>query len=139
MVDIVLIEPEIPNNSGAIAPTMPCTGARLHLNKAARLDISGQRGGESAQAWTTGTWWTSGVRQPGRSISRFNGRRTSGLRRRRRPQGYVDCDWRGDVTLMFRKRPRACPNGCRKLRENCLHPHDLPRRGASTSQTRLPY
>ena len=31
MVDIVLVEPEIPNNTGAIARTCACTGARLHL------------------------------------------------------------------------------------------------------------
>ena len=33
MVDIVLVEPEIPNNTGAIARTCACTGARLHLVK----------------------------------------------------------------------------------------------------------
>ena len=33
MIDIVLFEPEIPNNTGAIARTCACTGAKLHLIK----------------------------------------------------------------------------------------------------------
>ena len=33
MLDIVLVEPEIPHNTGAIARTCAATGARLHLIK----------------------------------------------------------------------------------------------------------
>lgn len=40
MIDIVLFEPEIPNNTGAIARTCACTGARLHLIKPLGFDIS---------------------------------------------------------------------------------------------------
>ena len=40
VVDIVLVEPEIPNNTGAIARTCACTGARLHLIKPLGFDIS---------------------------------------------------------------------------------------------------
>lgn len=40
MVDIVLVEPEIPNNTGAIARTCACTGSRLHLIKPLGFDIS---------------------------------------------------------------------------------------------------
>ena len=40
MIDIVLYEPEIPNNTGAIARTCACTGARLHLIKPLGFDIS---------------------------------------------------------------------------------------------------
>ena len=40
MVDIVLVEPEIPNNTGAIARTCACTGARLHLITPLGFDIS---------------------------------------------------------------------------------------------------
>ena len=40
MIDIVLLEPEIPNNTGAIARTCACTGARLHLIKPLGFDIS---------------------------------------------------------------------------------------------------
>ena len=40
MINIVLVEPEIPNNTGAIARTCACTGARLHLVKPLGFDIS---------------------------------------------------------------------------------------------------
>ena len=54
MIDIVLVEPEIPNNTGAIARTCACTGARLHLVKPLGFDIS-----DSAvkRGWTTGISW----------------------------------------------------------------------------------
>lgn len=40
MLNIVLFEPEIPHNTGAIARTCACTGARLHLIKPLGFDIS---------------------------------------------------------------------------------------------------
>ena len=40
MVDIVLVEPEIPHNTGAIARTCAATGARLHLIRPLGFDIS---------------------------------------------------------------------------------------------------
>ena len=40
MLDIVLVEPEIPHNTGAIARTCAVTGARLHLIKPLGFDIS---------------------------------------------------------------------------------------------------
>ena len=40
MLNIVLVEPEIPHNTGAIARTCACTGARLHLVKPLGFEIS---------------------------------------------------------------------------------------------------
>ena len=40
MLNIVLLEPEIPHNTGAIARTCAVTGARLHLIKPLGFDIS---------------------------------------------------------------------------------------------------
>lgn len=40
MLNIVLLEPEIPHNTGAIARTCAATGARLHLIKPLGFDIS---------------------------------------------------------------------------------------------------
>ena len=40
MLNIVLVEPEIPHNTGAIARTCAATGARLHLVKPLGFDIS---------------------------------------------------------------------------------------------------
>ena len=40
MIDIVLLEPEIPANTGNIARTCACTNSRLHLIKPLGFDIS---------------------------------------------------------------------------------------------------
>ena len=40
MIDIILHEPEIPMNTGNIARTCACTGARLHLIRPLGFDIS---------------------------------------------------------------------------------------------------
>ena len=40
MINIVLFEPEIPQNTGNIARTCACTGANLHLIKPFKFDIS---------------------------------------------------------------------------------------------------
>ena len=40
MLNIVLVEPEIPHNTGAIARTCAATGARLHLVRPLGFDIS---------------------------------------------------------------------------------------------------
>ena len=40
MINIVLVEPEIPNNTGAIGRTCVCTGARLHLIKPLGFELS---------------------------------------------------------------------------------------------------
>jgi len=40
MLNIVLVEPEIPQNTGNIARTCACTGTRLHLIKPFKFEIS---------------------------------------------------------------------------------------------------
>ena len=40
MINIVLVEPEIPQNTGNIARTCACTGARLHLVRPFGFEIS---------------------------------------------------------------------------------------------------
>ncbi|MBQ5670822.1 MAG: tRNA (uridine(34)/cytosine(34)/5-carboxymethylaminomethyluridine(34)-2'-O)-methyltransferase TrmL, partial [Oscillospiraceae bacterium] len=40
MINIVLVEPEIPNNTGAIGRTCVCTDSRLHLIRPLGFDIS---------------------------------------------------------------------------------------------------
>ena len=54
MLNIVLVEPEIPQNCGNIARTCAATGAHLHLIKPLGFDIS-----DRARGWTTGTLWIS--------------------------------------------------------------------------------
>ena len=40
MINVVLVEPEIPFNTGAVARTCACTGSRLHLIRPLGFDIS---------------------------------------------------------------------------------------------------
>ena len=49
MLNLVLVEPEIPQNTGNIARTCAATRSRLHLIKPLGFDIS-DRGGEAGRA-----------------------------------------------------------------------------------------
>ena len=40
MINVVLVEPEIPQNTGNIARTCACTGSRLHLIRPFKFEIS---------------------------------------------------------------------------------------------------
>ena len=57
MLNIVLVEPEIPQNCGNIARTCAATGAHLHLIKPLGFDISDRA--VKRAGWTTGTLWIS--------------------------------------------------------------------------------
>ena len=57
MLNIVLVEPEIPSNTGSIARTCAATRSRLHLVKPLGFDIS-DKAVKRAPALTTGIWWT---------------------------------------------------------------------------------
>ena len=59
MLNIVLVEPEIPQNCGNIARTCAATGSRLHLIRPLGFDISERR--SSAQDWIIGIWWKCGI------------------------------------------------------------------------------
>ena len=56
MLNIVLVEPEIPANTGNIARTCAATGSVLHLIKPLGFDISDKA--VSVRDSTTGIWWT---------------------------------------------------------------------------------
>ena len=68
MFHIVLVEPEIPQNTGNIARTCAATGSVLHLVKPLgfRLTISSS----NAPDWTTGACWTSGITKTSRIFLR---------------------------------------------------------------------
>lgn len=57
--NIVLFEPQIPQNTGNIARTCACTGARLHLVGPMGFSIDDKN--SSVPVWTTGTIWTSPI------------------------------------------------------------------------------
>ncbi len=59
MLNIVLVEPEIPQNSGNIARTCAATGSRLHLIKPLGFDIS-DKAVQAGRAGLLAPWWTCG-------------------------------------------------------------------------------
>ena len=56
MLHVVLVEPEIPANTGNIARTCAATGSVLHLIRPLGFDISDKA--VKRQGWITGIWWT---------------------------------------------------------------------------------
>ena len=100
MLDIVLVEPEIPHNTGAIARTCACTGARLHLIKHL-VEISVYENLEEyfAKRGDADLW----------------------LATTKAPRAYAEADFSGDVTLMFGKETAGLPLWLReKYRDRCI-------------------
>ena len=119
MVDIVLVEPEIPNNTGAIARTCACTGARLHLIKPLGFDISDSAVKRAGLDY----WYLVDIRVYDNIEQYFkmNGDENLWLTTTKAPKSYVDCDWSGDVTLMFGKETAGLPEWLReKYRDRCI-------------------
>ena len=93
ILDIVLVEPEIPHNTGAIARTCACTGARLHLIKPLGLDEYFTRHGDE-NLWLATT---------------------------KAPRAYHEADLSGNVTLMFGKETAGLPLWLReRYRDKCI-------------------
>ena len=116
MVDIVLVEPEIPNNTGAIARTCACTGSRLHLVKPLGFDIS-----DRAVKRAGLDYWHLVDISVYENIDEYfakNGDENLWLLTTKASVSYVDADLSTpNVTLMFGKETRAL---CRPLP---AHPH----------------
>ena len=119
MVDIVLVEPEIPNNTGAIARTCACTGARLHLIRPLGFDIS-----DSAVKRAGLDYWYLVDMRVYDSLDqyfKFNGDDGLWLTTTKALRSYAECDWSGDVTLMFGKETAGLPEWLReKYRDRCV-------------------
>ena len=115
MVDIVLVEPEIPNNTGAIARTCACTGARLHLVKPLGFDISDSAVKRAGLDY----WYLVDIRVYDNldEYFRLNGDANLWLTTTKAPRSYVECDW----TLMFGKETAGLPEWLReKYRDRCI-------------------
>ena len=119
MLNIVLVEPEIPHNTGAIARTCAATGARLHLIKPLGFDIS-----DKAVKRCGLDYWhlvdLSVYENLGEFFAR-NGDAGLWLATTKAPRSYAGADFRGDVTLMFGKETAGLPAWLReKYRERCI-------------------
>ena len=119
VLDIVLVEPEIPHNTGAIARTCAATGARLHLVKPLGFDISDK--------WVRRCgldYWYLVDLSVYENLDEFfakHGDRNLFLATTKAPRAYHEADFSGDVTLMFGKETAGLPEWLReKYRENCI-------------------
>lgn len=120
MINLVLVEPEIPNNTGAIGRTCVCTGARLHLIKPLGFDIS-----DKAVRRAGMDYWYDIDLHVYDSIDDYfaqNGDENIWLTTTKAPKSYADCDFSaGDVTFLFGKESAGLPEWLReKYRERCI-------------------
>lgn len=130
MINLVLVEPEIPNNTGAIGRTCVCTGARLHLIKPLGFDIS-----DKAVRRAGMDYWYDIDLHVYDSIDDYfaqNGDENIWLTTTKAPKSYVDCDFStGDVTFLFGKESAGLPEWLREeYRERCIR---IPMRPAVRS------
>ncbi|MBR1497640.1 MAG: tRNA (cytidine(34)-2'-O)-methyltransferase [Oscillospiraceae bacterium] len=126
MIDIILHEPEIPMNTGNIARTCACTGARLHLIRPLGFDISDRavkRAGLDYWKYVDLTVYDS--------LEDFfakTGEDNLWLATTKAPRSYAEADFSaGDVRLMFGKETAGLPEALReRFRSRCIR---IPMRG----------
>lgn len=119
MVDIVLVEPEIPHNTGAIARTCAATGARLHLIRPLGFDISDKM----VRRCGLDYWYLVDILVYDNLDAYFEANGDEGLflATTKAPYVYTEADFRGDVTLMFGKETAGLPEWLReKYRDRCI-------------------
>ena len=102
MLNIVLVEPEIPHNTGAIARTCAVTGARLHLIKPLGFDISDKAVKRSGLDY----WWLVDINVYEDIDDYFakNGDEDLWLATTKAPRSYAEADFTTeDATIMLGK------------------------------------
>lgn len=120
MLNIVLVEPEIPHNTGAIARTCAVTGARLHLIKPLGFDISDKAVKRSGLDY----WWLVDINVYENLDDYFakNGDDNIWLATTKAPRSYAEADFTTEnVTLFFGKETAGLPEWLReKYRDRCI-------------------
>ena len=119
MIDIVLVEPEIPQNCGNIARTCAATGARLHLIEPLGFDIS-----DRAVKRAGLDYWHLVEVHVYPAIEDFfaqYGDDNIWLATTKAPRSYAEADLTGDVKLIFGKETAGLPEALRrKYRDRCI-------------------
>ncbi len=119
MVDIILLEPEIPMNTGNIARTCACTGARLHLIKPLGFDIS-----DKAVKRAGLDYWQYVDISVYENIDEYfekNGDENIYLATTKAPRSYAEADLSGNVKLLFGKETAGLPEYLReRYRDRCI-------------------
>lgn len=119
MLDIVLVEPEIPHNTGAIARTCACTGARLHLIKPLGFDISDK----AVKRCGLDYWYLVDISVYENLDEYFskNGDNNLYLATTKAPRAYHEAKFGADVVLMFGKETAGLPEWLReKYHDRCI-------------------
>ena len=119
MLDIVLVEPEIPHNTGAIARTCAATGARLHLIKPLGFDISDK----AVKRCGLDYWYLVDISVYENLEEYFlkNGDKNLYLATTKAPRAYHEADMSAGAVLMFGKETAGLPEWLReKYRDHCI-------------------
>ena len=129
MLDIVLVEPEIPHNTGAIARTCAATGARLHLIKPLGFDISDKM----VKRCGLDYWYLVDI-SVYENLDEFfekNGDGNIYLATTKAPRAYHEADFSQGATLMFGKETAGLPEAFRLAHaDRCVR---LPMRAEARS------
>ncbi|HPE15525.1 MAG TPA: tRNA (cytidine(34)-2'-O)-methyltransferase [Oscillospiraceae bacterium] len=129
MLNVVLVEPEIPQNCGNIARTCAATGSRLHLVRPLGFDI-----GEAAVRRAGLDYWhlvDISVYDGLSDFFRRSGASDLWLATTKAPRPYTEARFRDGCWLVFGKETAGLPLALReRYRERCLR---LPMRSAARS------
>jgi len=112
MIDIILVEPEIPSNTGNISRTCSVTGARLHLIEPLGFDIS-----DKALKRAGLDYWQYLDISVYKNLDEFfekNGDDNLWLATTKAPRSYDGADFTGDVKIMFGKETAGLPESLRE-------------------------
>ena len=129
MINVVLVEPEIPFNTGAVARTCACTGSRLHLIRPLGFDISNSAVKRAGLDY----WHLVDIHVYDNLEDYFlkNGDDGLWLATTKAPAAYDACDFTGDVSIMFGKETAGLPQWLReRYRDRCIR---IPMAGGARS------
>jgi len=119
MIDIILVEPEIPANTGNISRTCAVTGARLHLIEPLGFDIS-----DKALKRAGLDYWQFLDVSVYKNLDEYfekNGDENLWLATTKAPMSYDRANLSGDVRLMFGKETAGLPKYIReRYRDKCI-------------------
>jgi tRNA (cytidine/uridine-2'-O-)-methyltransferase len=129
MLNIVLVEPEIPQNCGNIARTCAATGARLHLIRPLGFDIS-----EKAVRRAGLDYWNLVEVRDYENLSEFfakNDVRQMWCLSTKAPRSYVEAEFEDGCYLFFGKETKGLPEDFLEAHyEQCLR---IPMRAEARS------
>ena len=116
MIHIVLVEPEIPMNTGNIARTCACTGAHLHLVKPLGFDISDKAVKRAGLDY----WHLVDISVYESLDDLFSRRdiRNFWLATTKAPRPYCEADLTGECWLFFGKETAGLPLWFREQHED---------------------